>query len=46
MAKEKKEKKISTSAIEKLIKELEGSTNKQHKWARNNLRAALKFLKS
>ena len=44
--KAKKAKKISTSAVEKLVKELEGSDNKQHKWAANNLRIALKFLKA
>tara|TARA_Y100000310_G_scaffold333823_1_gene412176 strand:- start:678 stop:827 length:150 start_codon:yes stop_codon:yes gene_type:complete len=43
--KAKKAKKISTSAVEKLIKELEDSDNKQHKWAANNLRVAIKLLK-
>ena len=49
MAEEKKAKKTkkagSSSVLEKLIKDLEGSDKKYDKFALINLRQALKFLK-
>ena len=49
MAEEKKPKKTkkadSSSVLEKLIKDLEGSDKKHDKFALINLRQALKFLK-
>jgi len=43
--KAKKAKKLDSTAVEKFLKELEGSELKKHKWAANNLRTALKLLK-